>query len=34
VAYATLANPYAAGRTPSEFEKRLRVTTAVLTGRL
>jgi phytoene synthase len=34
VAYATLANPYAAGRTPSEFEKRLRLTTAVLTGRL
>jgi phytoene synthase len=34
VAYATLANPYAAGRTSSEFEKRLRLTTAVLTGRL
>lgn len=34
VAYATLANAYAAGRTPSELEKRLRLTTAVLTGRL
>jgi phytoene synthase len=34
VAYATLANSYAAGRTPSELEKRLRLTMAVLTGRL
>jgi phytoene synthase len=34
VAYATLANTYAAGRAPSELEKRLRLTTAVLTGRL
>jgi phytoene synthase len=34
VAYATLANAYAAGRTPSELEKRLRLTAAVLTGRL
>jgi 15-cis-phytoene synthase len=34
VAYSTLANAYAAGRTPSELEKRLRLTTAVLTGRL
>ena len=34
VAYATLASPYAAGRAPSELEKRLRLTTAVLTGRL
>ncbi len=34
VAYATLASAYAAGRTPSELEKRLRLTTAVLTGRL
>jgi phytoene synthase len=34
VAYATLANPYAAGRGLSELEKRLRLTTAVLTGRL
>ena len=28
------ANAYAAGRTPSELEKRLRLTAAVLTGRL
>jgi 15-cis-phytoene synthase len=34
VAYATLANAYAAGRAPSDLEKRLRLTTAVLTGRL
>jgi phytoene synthase len=34
IAYATLANTYAAGRTPSDLEKRLRLTTAVLTGRL
>jgi phytoene synthase len=34
VAYATLAGPYAARRSPSELEKRLRLTTAVLTGRL
>jgi phytoene synthase len=34
IAYATLAGPYAAGRTPSELEKRLRLTFAVLTGRL
>jgi phytoene synthase len=34
VAYATLAGPYAAGRSPSELEKRLRLTAAVLTGRL
>jgi phytoene synthase len=34
IAYATLANTYAAGRAPSELEKRLRLTTAVLTGRL
>ncbi len=34
IAYATLANAYAAGRAPSELEKRLRLTTAVLTGRL
>jgi len=34
LAYATLAGAYAAGRTPSELEKRLRLTTAVLTGRL
>jgi len=33
-AYATLAGAYAAGRTPSDLEKRLRLTTAVLTGRL
>jgi phytoene synthase len=34
VAYATLAGAYAAGRTPSDLEKRLRLTTSVLTGRL
>jgi phytoene synthase len=34
IAYATLAKPYAAGRAPSEFEKRFRLTAAVLTGRL
>jgi len=34
VAYATLARPYAAGRAPSELEKRLRLTAATLTGRL
>jgi phytoene synthase len=34
VAYATLANAYAAGRMPSDLEKRLRLTTAVLTGQL
>jgi phytoene synthase len=34
IAYATLARPYAAGRSPSDLEKRVRLTTAVLTGRL
>ena len=34
IAYASLAGAYAAGRSPSELEKRLRLTTAVLTGRL
>jgi len=34
VAYAALARAYGAGRSPSELEKRLRLTTAVLTGRL
>jgi phytoene synthase len=34
VAYATLARRYAAGAAPSELEKRLRLTTAALTGRL
>ena len=34
IAYATLAGPYAAGRAPSELERRLRLTLAVLTGRL
>lgn len=34
VAYAALARPYAAGRAPSELEKRARLTAAVLTGRL
>jgi 15-cis-phytoene synthase len=33
-AYAALAGAYAAGRAPSDLEKRLRLTTAVLTGRL
>lgn len=32
VAYATLARCYAAGRTPSELERRGRITAAVLTG--
>lgn len=34
VAYATLSAAYAAGRAPSELEKRLRLTAAVLTGRI
>jgi phytoene synthase len=34
IAYAGLARPYAAGRTPSELEKRLRLTLAALTGRI
>lgn len=34
LAYATLASAYAAGRSPSELEKRLRLTAAILTGRL
>lgn len=34
LAYASLARPYAAGRTPSDLEKRLRLTFAVLTGQL
>jgi phytoene synthase len=34
VAYATLAGAYAKGRNPSDLEKRLRLTGAVLTGRL
>jgi phytoene synthase len=34
VAYAALAGAYAAGRNPSDLEKRLRLTGAVLTGRL
>ncbi len=34
LAYAGLARPYAAGRAPSELEKRLRLTFAVLTGRI
>jgi phytoene synthase len=34
IAYAALARPYAAGRTPSELEKRLRLTLAVLAGRV
>jgi phytoene synthase len=34
VAYATLAGPYASGRTPSELEKRLRLTAAVMCGRV
>jgi phytoene synthase len=34
LAYATLARPYAMGRTPSDLEKRLRLTTAVVTGRV
>jgi phytoene synthase len=34
LAYACLARPYAAGRTLSELEKRMRLTFAVLTGKL
>jgi 15-cis-phytoene synthase len=34
VAYATLSGAYAAGRAPSDLEKRMRLTTAALTGRL
>ncbi len=34
VAYVTLARAYARGRDPSPLEKRLRLTAAVLTGRL
>jgi 15-cis-phytoene synthase len=34
VAYATLASPYAAGRKPSDLEKRLRLTMAVMRGRV
>lgn len=34
IAYAALAKAYAGGRTPSELEKRLRLTGAVLTGRV
>jgi phytoene synthase len=34
IAYATLSGAYAAGRAPTDLEKRLRLTTAVLTGRL
>jgi phytoene synthase len=34
VAYAGLAQPYAAGRNLSDLEKRLRLTWSVLTGRL
>jgi phytoene synthase len=34
VAYAGLAKPYAAGRIPSELEKRARITVASLTGRI
>jgi phytoene synthase len=34
VAYVALAKAYAAGRTPSALAKRLRLTTAVLSGRL
>jgi phytoene synthase len=34
MAYATLAGAYAARRAPSDLEKRLRLTAAVLTGRL
>lgn len=34
VAHATFARAYAAGRTPSELEKRLRLTWAVATGRI
>jgi 15-cis-phytoene synthase len=34
VVYVTLARAYAAGRAPSDLEKRLRLTGAVLSGRL
>jgi phytoene synthase len=34
IAYATLARAYAAGRAPSDLEKRLRLTASVLAGRL
>jgi phytoene synthase len=34
LAYVCLARPYAAGRTPSELGKRLRLVFAVLTGRI
>jgi phytoene synthase len=34
VAYACLAKPYAAGRSVTELEKRLRLTAAVLAGRI
>jgi len=34
IAYAALARSYAAGRTPSDLEKRLRLTAAVLRGRI
>jgi len=34
VAYATLARPYAAGKTPSELSKRIRLTWAVVRGRI
>jgi phytoene synthase len=34
VAYATLARPYGAGATPSDLSKRLRLTSAVLLGRV
>ena len=34
LAYACLAKPYAAGRTPSELEKRARLMAAVLRGRI
>ena len=34
VSYAALAARYAAGRAPSDLEKRLRLTAAVLTGRI
>jgi phytoene synthase len=34
VAYATLAAPYARGRTPSELSKRSRLTWAVMRGRI
>lgn len=34
IVYAALAKPYAAGRSPSELERRLRLLAAVMTGRL